>query len=567
MTTITPPPPPIPPQGTPRPLPTVVVANPTAALIALSTGAKFEGTVVTEGSPTTVQVSTVHGTLQFQTTLPLAQGAKLDLTLQNLAPQIQLQISAIDGKPPHLTVRIPASSPTPAGIGAPGPALGTPTGGPSLANARAAGAVPNTPNPQALTGTTVVATLLRPQGSFAKAATGVPAGNQLKTSASHTAANPVPPAGSRIAATPAGRTISPNTMSPGVQTAAATPQAGTAPAQAGTATPQAGTALPLAQGTRIPVRVTAVHMPGTGSPTPQAARAPFLGMPPIGQPFVAKVTGNTASGQPIAQSPLGPIALATNTPLPRGATVMLEVAGRAVHPESAAARQTPLPLSLFRAPQWQTFREAYQAMQELNPAATQHTMANVLPRPDAHLAANVLFFLSALRGGDISGWLGDPLTRILQRAQPHLATRLRDEFGQLATMAREPMAGDWRIALIPLLNGPDIEQLRLYLKPYGGEEGNDDNSKGVRFIIDVDLSRLGRIQLDGLARDNKNRVDLIVRSEELFPAEMQNDIRAIFEEANALTGKSGGLSFQAKPPDFVDVSPASGADESPSLFA
>jgi hypothetical protein len=138
----------------------------------------------------------------------------------------------------------------------------------------------------------------------------------------------------------------------------------------------------------------------------------------------------------------------------------------------------------------------------------------------------------------------------------------------MGTLAREPAVGDWRTVLIPFFNGSDIEQIRLHLRPYGDEENQDDDrKKGVRFVFDMNLSRLGHMQLDGLVHGGNQRLDLMVRSQAPLPASAQNDIRAIFEEANELTGMNGGLDFQAAPPNFVEIAPPTDPEDDRGLFA
>ena len=96
----------------------------------------------------------------------------------------------------------------------------------------------------------------------------------------------------------------------------------------------------------------------------------------------------------------------------------------------------------------------------------------------------------------------------------------------------------------------------------------DDNSdeqdkarKGTRFILDLDLSRLGRIQLDGLVYQKDKHMDLIVRTEIPLPPRMHEDIRNIFQEAAEVTGIKGGISFQAAPPNFVETTPPTEPEE------
>jgi len=64
---------------------------------------------------------------------------------------------------------------------------------------------------------------------------------------------------------------------------------------------------------------------------------------------------------------------------------------------------------------------------------------------------------------------------------------------------------------------------------------------------------MGRVQLDGIVQEDRKRFDLIIRSGLRMNDIVQNDIRAIFENALELTGNTGGIRFQAAPPKFVEV--------------
>ncbi|MGA0393757.1 MAG: DNA polymerase III, partial [Rhodospirillales bacterium] len=157
-----------------------------------------------------------------------------------------------------------------------------------------------------------------------------------------------------------------------------------------------------------------------------------------------------------------------------------------------------------------------------------------------------------LRGGDIRGWLGEEPMRALEDARPELARQLRAEFGQLARLADEPGTGDWRHMLIPLNTGDAIEQIHMFMRQRKQEQEGGGNTE-TRFVIDVGLSRLGRIQLDGLIGEQNKRLDLIIRSQNPLPNQMQNDIRTIYVNTGGITGLTGGLSFQAAPPNFVEI--------------
>jgi hypothetical protein len=198
------------------------------------------------------------------------------------------------------------------------------------------------------------------------------------------------------------------------------------------------------------------------------------------------------------------------------------------------------------------------ALQEVDMAQAQHLLNTIIPRPDSQLAANILLFLVALRGGDVRAWLGEAPGRALQRSKPGVLSRLSDEFAQLAQARQESLTGNWQMSLIPLFNGTDIEQIRLFMRRHGedtedGEDGEPDG--GVRFIIDLELDRLGRLQFDGLVQEKDKRFDLILRSAGDLPQHVSSDIRQVFADACELTGINGGIVFQSGPSEFVEITP------------
>ncbi len=173
-------------------------------------------------------------------------------------------------------------------------------------------------------------------------------------------------------------------------------------------------------------------------------------------------------------------------------------------------------------------------------------MQEAIPQPGSRLASGLLFFLSALSGGNVTRWLGNQASQALKSAgRDSLLSRLAQDFGQLGRLA-DNQGGDWRLFFIPIYDGDQLQQLRLFLRhgwhdqdSGGGQDGEDQT----RFVVEVEMSRLGDLQLDGLVREN--RLDLILRSRAPLPDFMRRDITQIFHEANEITGYRGNISFQA----------------------
>jgi hypothetical protein len=294
-----------------------------------------------------------------------------------------------------------------------------------------------------------------------------------------------------------------------------------------------------------------------------------------GRSLPGTVIGATPAGQPILRTAAGVLTLATTAAtLPRGTVLTVEITGAPnlpPAPPSAAPSGVVSPVSGFPlagedvlgASRWPALAEAVEALHATDPAAARQLVEAILPRPDARLTTAVLFFLSALRGGDVRGWLGDGTVRALDRTRPDLSTRLGDDFRVLTRAADEPAANDWRVTQVPLFTGAEIEMIRLWTRRHDDPAADDDDTpqrQDKRFVVDVSLSRLGRLQLDGLVRDAGRRLDLIVRSASPLPAAMRNHIRGLFKDTGGFTGLTGGVGFQAAPANFVDVAaePAAG---------
>ena len=561
MTAVVPPSPPTQPPAPPAPQPAVVVPDPPVPLTRLSPGARLDGIVLARDVTGQVQILTSLGTLAVQTNVPLPRDAAVVLVVQSLGPQVQLQIVSIDGPPLAAALRLPVpSAPAPAAaiLAAAGAPASTGTG------AAAAKGTAGTARAPLAAGGTDTATLLRPAhgppaATAARAASGGPGATAARPAFAAAKTGFPAPAGPSAAT---GRTSAPGLAH--FQTAAA-PSLPARPGAQGVpgSTPAAAQGVPgsgpaaarnaLVAGTRMNVTILAVQ-PSAQAAQAAAFRAPAAGLA-LGQTLTGTVAGMTVSNQPMVHTPAGVLAFATRTLLPQGGTVTFQVTEEPVPPpapETAPLRGVPEGLVFSRG--WPTLDEALVALNDANAVLAQHLVNAIIPRPDAHLAANILFFLAALRGGDIRGWLGDGPGRLLQRVRPDVMARLKDEFGRLARLAEDPGPGDWRIALIPVHHGAQIERIRLFLRRHGEDEEEDTGGRrGTRFVIDVELERFGRLQLDGLVRARNKRLDLIVRTASPLPPQMHDDIRRIFRDATELTGIKGGVAFQAAPPGFVEV--------------
>jgi hypothetical protein len=173
-------------------------------------------------------------------------------------------------------------------------------------------------------------------------------------------------------------------------------------------------------------------------------------------------------------------------------------------------------------------------------------LRDAIPQSGPRLASGLLFFLSALSGGDVNRWIGNQASQALKSAgRDFLLSRLGQDFGQLGRLA-DNHGGDWRLFFIPLHDGDQLRQLRLFLR-HGLQDREGDGRQNdedlTRFVVEIEMSRLGDLQLDGLVREK--RFDLILRSRAPLPDIMRREITQIFHEANEVTGYFGNIGFQS----------------------
>jgi len=279
------------------------------------------------------------------------------------------------------------------------------------------------------------------------------------------------------------------------------------------------------------------------------------------------VRGVTPQGQPIVQAPNATLALDTRAQVPDGTRVVLKVETVPTLPSPTKAAALAPAQTLVQAKTWSDLDEALKVLSTIDPARFQHVAQTSLPQPGVKLTAQMLFFLSALKGGDFKAWLGDSASRVIDRERPGLLTRLSGDFQIMAKMADEPQQNDWRLALIPFLNGNSIEQVRFYHRGRNGGENEDDGDEGTRFVLDLDLSNIGHVQIDGLVKSEQKRMDLIVRTETPLNEDWRADIAEIFVNAQDLIGLDGGVAFQAAPGNFIEFPPITSPEPHPGLFA
>lgn len=450
-------------------------------------------------------------------------------------------------------VRSPAATPLPAAQGgtpaAPLPAGANPTVQPGTT--APAPTAPTIPSPgtgaspaMPLAGTTPSTppgpgTTLPPQPA-------VPGGT---AAASVPGATPPLPAVSQSPAPPPvawGRAASPAPPTPIVQGPTSGPPAPTPPEGSATpptmpaTRPTAGAAEPaaprLTAGQPVQVRILSLGSPGEASPLPTT---PVPQEEPI---LPGTYVGTSLAGQPLVSTAQGTLVLQARIPqgLPSGTALALAV----LAPELAAP--TPPAIDPLHGRDWPALREAMAVLAATDPSLAKALAAAILPQPNKRLAANIAFFLAALRGGEAADWLGSQGEGALSKAgRQDLLSRLSEDFRAIQARAQEPLPEGWRCYALPFEHQGQVTRLQLHVRAAGEDEpGAEREKRGMakRFLLDLDFNRLGPMQLDGLVRPGQ--MDLVVRTRDLLPTGLTRELGGIYRASLDVAGYAGTLSFQ-----------------------
>ncbi|WP_299379393.1 hypothetical protein [uncultured Kiloniella sp.] len=256
----------------------------------------------------------------------------------------------------------------------------------------------------------------------------------------------------------------------------------------------------------------------------------------------ATVTGSSPQGNPIVQTAIGTVQLAIKATLPVGTQISLTLLSiddpEALKAGDGARLSTTQP--------GQDLRQTLQsALTTLGQQGQFNALASHLPQKGPALTAGILLFLNALKSGSPKGWAGEDTLSLLRAAgRPELAQQLTTE-SSLITRPVETGQGDWRMTQLPILHDSQLHQANLFVRDREHDKqgrGNLEQEEVTRFKLEVEMSRDGEMQFDGLVK--KGRFDLVIRSRNSLPKTMEVKISDLFYGANEATGFAGKLSFE-----------------------
>ncbi len=315
--------------------------------------------------------------------------------------------------------------------------------------------------------------------------------------------------------------------------------------------------------TQMSVPASPQPNPAIGQPAPQAT------IPPQPQPVIlGQVVSFTAQGQPIVSLALPGSSQPVNYAVQFVANNVIEGSPVIVSPLPAAAPKpqagfVPFAIGAGQNLQswsqneiWESFQNLITATNHINPQAAQ-MMTQMLPSPaqPQNMGALSLFFLAMMRSGDLDTWIDPPTIDLLKANNKiDILRALAGDSAMTTRLEAAPLPNDWKATIIPFWYGQQVHKLPVYYKSWSEE--NDESvengrRKKMRFMFELNLSRMGKVQVDGFMKQEK--LDMIMRTKATISNPMQEALRKLYYKAMDRSNLSGEITFQFKPEQWVHV--------------
>jgi hypothetical protein len=275
--------------------------------------------------------------------------------------------------------------------------------------------------------------------------------------------------------------------------------------------------------------------------------------------IAAEVISDADAAEPLLATPLGTVRLSGGVLYPPGTKLTLELM------QSLNTANTPNLTTTISslANSWGSLQEivnvllqtsgdeAVMLLRQLLPTSSlgpTPTLQNLAPNAQ-NLSAGMTFFLNVLTGGNFRELIGEKAAKALESAgKADLLAKADGEFSVMKTLYQQPAPGQWQALFVPMLVDGEIKPIRYYAKrdkkPKQGDKPAETNT---RFVVEMELSETGPVQLDGFVRKREatpTQFDLIIRTAHPFTAIELKEMQDMFALIGDATGYKGMMQIQ-----------------------
>jgi hypothetical protein len=311
---------------------------------------------------------------------------------------------------------------------------------------------------------------------------------------------------------------------------------------------------------------TTIHQSTQAIPQSQVIPAATNFTPPLvntnnnAVTMTAQVTGFTAQGLPLVTLPTA------GRVMPQSFVMQFNSSNLQLGSQLQITTQNPVLIQqaqtvqptnpLLKGFQWPAIQQLHNILLQISPQAAS-SLLRALPTPTnaTQIAPAAMMFIAAVKSGDIAQFLGQNKAEMIQRAGRETILRAlsQDTTTSSTRTVEAASSGEWRAVPLPMFWEGEIQQINLYTRREFQEDdkADSDNKGQTRFIFDLELSRMGAMQIDGYLKDQ--RLDLIIRSQNTFSEPMQQTMRQAYSNALDQTLLNGELNFQGSTKHWVHV--------------
>lgn len=269
----------------------------------------------------------------------------------------------------------------------------------------------------------------------------------------------------------------------------------------------------------------------------------------------------TPEGAPVLKMADGFLMLRESGPLPVGSRVTFDMSAPPVIPPAVALLTSNVPLLPLSGFSWPSLDAAIQVLIAASPDLAQ-AIRQTIPDASPKFVAAALFFMAALKTGNLANWLGDDMMMTLHNAaRKGLVDRLAEDFRTLSRQ-NATTSGEWRGLSMPLMQDDQVTMMQLFMRQQPlpqddarrEQDREDDASspqKMTRFILNLHLSRMGDVQMDGLVK--AQTMDMILRTSDRLPSSTKQELLQAYARGMGSAGMEGSLIFQTKAQNWIDV--------------
>ena len=215
----------------------------------------------------------------------------------------------------------------------------------------------------------------------------------------------------------------------------------------------------------------------------------------------------------------------------------------------------PLPAirsqSLAPLTHWPAFNDFSQTLSQSSQTVAQ-SGNTIIPNPAqaGQFMASVMFFVAALRSGDMGLFLKQQIGSVTKSTSSSVLSDIQNETNN-AVKASEQAASksSWHNAMIPIAMGDIIAKVGFWHRDESPYMEDDTDHSATRFVFDMAFDSMGHVQLDGLVRvspDQHKTLDIVLRTEKHFSPHMRQIFRQRYNEALQETSLTGDIHFHSQ---------------------